>query len=83
MAGPSEELSCKELVELITNYLEGALSAPDRQRFEEHLSVCPGCREYLAQMRQTIRAVGRLSEESLPPKAREQLLDVFRNWKRQ
>lgn len=79
---PTEEMSCKELVELITDYLEGSLSAPERQRFEEHLDLCPGCRNYLDQMRQTIRTMGRLSEESLSPQARDQLLQVFRDWKR-
>jgi predicted anti-sigma-YlaC factor YlaD len=76
------ELTCQELVELVTDYLEGALSAAQRARFEEHLSMCTGCRNYLAQMRQTIRLAGKLSEESIAPQAREDLLGVFRNWKK-
>ena len=76
------ELTCQELVELVTEYLEGSLSAPARARFEEHLAMCAGCRNYLAQMRRTISALGRLSEESISPQARDDLLGVFRNWKK-
>ena len=76
------DLTCQELVELVTDYLEGALSAQQRARFEDHLSKCTGCRNYLAQMRQTIKLAGKLSEESLTPQARDDLLGVFRNWKK-
>jgi len=76
------ELTCQELVELVTDYLEGALSAQERARFEEHLSKCTGCRNYLAQMRLTISSLGRLSEESIAPQARDDLLGAFRNWKK-
>jgi predicted anti-sigma-YlaC factor YlaD len=75
------DLTCQELVELVTDYLEGVLSAPQRARFEEHLAKCTGCRNYLAQMRQTIKLAGQLSEESIPAQARDDLLGVFRNWK--
>ena len=75
------ELTCQELVELVTDYLEGALSAAQRARFEEHLTKCTGCRNYLAQMRETIKLAGKLSEEALAPQARDDLLGVFRNWK--
>ena len=81
MASPAD-MTCKELVELVTEYLEGAMSAAEWQRFEQHLNQCSGCRTYLEQMRQTIQSVGRLSEESLPPAARDQLLHVFRNWEK-
>ncbi len=74
-------MSCKELVEVITDYLEDALPKADRIRFEAHLADCPGCRLYLDQMRLTIRAVGRLTEESIPAEARDSLLRAFRNWK--
>jgi predicted anti-sigma-YlaC factor YlaD len=57
---PTDEMTCKELVELVTEYLEGTLSALDCGRFEEHLAECPGCHTYLQQMRQTIRVLGRL-----------------------
>ena len=77
----SQEMSCKELVEVITDYLEGTLPAPDRTRFEEHLRICPGCQIYLVQMRQVIATLGKLSEENIPPNARDDLLRVFRDWK--
>jgi anti-sigma factor RsiW len=78
---PSSELTCQELVELVTDYLEDALPPADRLRFEDHLGICPGCATYLDQMRITIQAAGHISEESLDPVVRDQLLDLFRNWK--
>jgi anti-sigma factor RsiW len=77
-----EELSCRELVELVTDYLEGALPPEERRRFEAHLDGCDGCQDYLEQMRQTIRATGMLSEEAIAPEARAALLALFRAWKR-
>ena len=74
------EMPCQELVELLTDYLEGALSQVDRERFEEHLKSCRHCRTYVEQMRQTIRALGRLPEASIPEKAKAELLEAFRNW---
>jgi anti-sigma factor RsiW len=74
------EMPCQELVELITDYLEGALSYVDRERFEEHLKACRHCRTYLEQMRQTIRALGGLPETSIPEKAKAELLEAFRGW---
>ncbi len=76
-----EQLSCRELVELVTDYVEGALSEEERLRFDEHIGICAGCRIYLEQMRQTIVVVGRLSEESLAPDAERVLLDAFRGWR--
>ena len=76
------DLTCQELVELVTDYLEESLSAAQRARFEEHLAKCTGCRNYLAQMRQTIKLTGKLTEESITPQARDDLLGVFRNWKK-
>lgn len=78
----NNELSCKELVEIITEYLEGTLPPPERIRFEAHLKDCEGCRNYLGQMRQTIHAVGTLSGESLAPTAQQELLQLFRGWKK-
>ena len=75
-------ITCQEFVELVTDYLEGTLAAGDHVRFEQHLTVCPGCADYLDQMRQTINTAGRLGEESLDPTARDQLLELFRDWKR-
>ena len=72
------EMTCKELVEVITDYLEGALPAEDRARFERHLGKCEGCHAYLDQMRGTINALGHLPPESLSPEAESALLDAFK-----
>ena len=74
------EIPCRELVELITDYLEDELSPIDRARFEAHLADCEACRTYLEQLRQTVRVLGRLPEESLSPEARSTLLAAFRDW---
>jgi predicted anti-sigma-YlaC factor YlaD len=77
-----DELSCQELVELVTDYLEDTLSPVDRARFEAHLGGCEACSIYLDQMRTTIRVAGSLSEDAIPPAARGELLQAFRDWKR-
>jgi predicted anti-sigma-YlaC factor YlaD len=82
MSGIHGELTCQELVELVTDYLDGALPPEARARFDEHLGECPGCRDYLEQMRVTVRLSGRLAEERVAPAAREALLAAFRGWKR-
>ena len=74
-------LSCRELVELVTDYLEGALPARARRRFDEHIAGCPHCTAYLEQMQITIRTVGRLREDAIDPAARDELLAVFRDWR--
>jgi anti-sigma factor RsiW len=74
-------LSCQELVELITDYLEGALAPADAQRFERHLAGCDGCTAYVEQMRATIAALGHLPPESLSPQAERELLAAFRDWR--
>jgi anti-sigma factor RsiW len=76
------EMPCRELTELITDYLEDRLSPVDRARFEAHLAECEACRTYLGQFRQTIRVLGRLPEESLSADARNALLGAFRGWSR-
>jgi anti-sigma factor RsiW len=76
------DLACAELVELITDYLEGELPARDRRRFEVHLTACDGCDVYLEQMRHTISVTGRLREEDVPPDLEERLLVAFEGWKR-
>ena len=76
-----EELSCRELVELVTDYFEDALPASDRERFEDHLARCGGCTRYVDQMRATIAAVGRLEPEAIPAEAEDALLAAFRDWK--
>jgi anti-sigma factor RsiW len=74
-------MTCRELVELVTDYLEDRLAEGDRRRFDEHLDECPDCREYVEQMRQTVGALGTLSEESLSAPARDALLDAFQAWR--
>ena len=78
----SDDLTCHELVELVTDYLEDALTPVERARLDAHLDVCPGCREYLAQIRQTISVMGVLPADSIDPQMRDRLLDVFREWRR-
>ena len=75
------ELVCQQVVELVTDYLEGALSDVDRRRFEGHLSGCPHCTEYLAQMRETIRLAGRITPEDLTPDMRTDLTDLYYRWR--
>ena len=79
----ADALTCRELVELVTDYLEDMLPAADRARFEAHLAGCSGCRHYLAQMNATIEVMGALTEENIPARGRDELLDAFRNWKRE
>jgi anti-sigma factor RsiW len=79
---PTDEISCKELVELVTEYLEGTLPPSERERFETHLGTCSGCTNYLQQMRQTIHTVGHLTEETIAPQARDELLQIFKGWKK-
>ena len=76
------DLSCRELVELVTEYLEGRLPLEERTRFELHLGYCHYCRTYLRQMRQVLETAGELTEESVTPEARTSLLAAFRDWKR-
>jgi anti-sigma factor RsiW len=78
----ADDLECRVLVEIVSDYLDGALPEEDRERFDAHLEVCEGCRRYLDQMRTTIRVVGTLSEDVLDPGAKDQLLQLFRDWNR-
>ena len=75
------DLTCRELVEIVTDYFEGRLPPDDRLRFDEHLLDCPGCANYVEQMRETIRLTGVLREGDVPAPAREELLEAFRHWK--
>jgi len=81
MTGQAAEMTCQELVELVTEYLEGTLAPAERERIETHLQTCDGCTTYLEQMRQLIAALGRLTEETIPEDAKRALLDAFRDWK--
>jgi anti-sigma factor RsiW len=77
----SEDLACQEVVELITDYLEGSLSRRDRARMEHHLAGCPDCTAYLKQMRTTIRLTGTLSTSDLTPEMREDFGELYRRWR--
>ena len=81
MTNGVEQLSCQELVELVTDYLEGALPEEERARFEQHVGPCDGCREYVEQMRTTIELAGRIEPRELSPEAERALLAAFRHWK--
>jgi anti-sigma factor RsiW len=76
-----EELSCQELVELVTAYLDGSLPQTERARVEEHLADCEPCRVYIEQFERTIGLTGRLGVEDVPPEAAEALLLAFRGWR--
>jgi anti-sigma factor RsiW len=77
-----EPISCQDVVELVTDYLEGAMSPEDVARFEHHLSLCEGCVFYVEQIRMTIAAVGRIGEEDVPPDVRDDLVAAFRDFQR-
>ena len=79
----TEHLSCQEIVELVTSYIEQRLPADDSALFEEHIVFCDACEFYLDQMRTTVAAVGRIPEEDVPPETRDRLLTAFREWRRQ
>ena len=72
---------CKEIVELVTDYLEDRMALADRTRFEQHLAYCGACRVYLEQIRQSIRVAGATSDAGLSPEAQEELVRLFRGWK--
>ena len=78
----SETLTCQELVEIVTEYLEDALTPEDGAGFEAHLSACKNCTAHFDQMRQTIALVGHLSEETIPEEGKAELLELFRDWKK-
>ena len=81
MTLPEDDLPCQELVELVTDYLEGRLPESERQRFDAHLQACSGCRNYLEHMRLMIQAVGALRAESIEPEMKDRLLGAFRDWR--
>lgn len=75
-----QPLDCNELVELVTDYLDGTLDLHTRARFDEHLLGCDGCANYLQQFRTTVATLGRVSEDAIDPAFRDKLLDAFKNW---
>ena len=74
-------MNCREVVELMTDYLEGALSAADRARFEEHVAGCDGCTAYLAQLRTARMLMGKVAYEPVPEPMKAELVNAFRDWK--
>ena len=80
MTSPND-MTCQELVELVTEYLENTLPPAERERFEAHIGVCGPSRTYIAQMEQTIRLSGKLTEDAIAPDVQQELLRTFRNWK--
>jgi anti-sigma factor RsiW len=79
----TEYLSCQELVELVTDYLEGALPPVELARFEAHIAACDGCARYLEQIRETVRLTGTLTVDDLTPQAESTLVEAFRSWGQQ
>jgi anti-sigma factor RsiW len=79
---PMRDIPCREIVEIVTDYIEGVMPARLRKRFEAHLAGCPGCQTYVEQMREVIARTGKLREEDVPPEVMERLLGTFRGWKR-
>jgi len=82
MAESADHLSCQEVVELVTEYLDESLPAEDASLFEQHLNFCEGCVWYVDQLRTTVETVGEIREEQIPPEAKERLLGAFRDWRR-
>ena len=82
MAETEQHITCQEVVELITDYLEAALPSDEASLFEQHLNFCDGCVQYVEQMRTTVAAVRRLTPQDVPDDTRERLLTAFQHWKR-
>ena len=78
----AEDLECRQVVEAVTDYLEGAMAPRDRLRFDHHLALCEGCQDYLEQMRTVIRVAGRPVADAVPPETMAWLLRAFRDWRR-
>jgi anti-sigma factor RsiW len=76
----ARDLTCREVIDLLTDYVEDALPAEERRRVEAHLANCDGCTTYLEQVRETIRLTGMLTEEQVPDGEKRRLLAAFRDW---
>ena len=81
MAESHDHITCQEVVELVTDYLEGALGTEEADLFEQHINFCDGCDWYVDEMRRTVAAVGKIEEEQLAPETRDKLMTAFRDWK--
>jgi len=77
---PRPGMVCQRAVELVTDYLEGALTPAQRRRFEAHLAGCPDCPEYLAQLRAVIALAGSITPDDLTPHMRGALIGLYRQW---
>ena len=75
--------NCQQIVELVTEYLDGSLQPTERLAFERHVTICPPCRGYLAQLRKIRKMGGTLREDDLPQPLRDDLVKAFRTWKTQ
>ena len=78
----ADDLACNAAVEIMTEYLEGALPAPAARRLERHLETCPGCSEYLEQLRGVADALGGFTADTLPPDMRGDLIAAFRDFRK-
>jgi anti-sigma factor RsiW len=78
----ADHITCQEVVELVTEYLDRALPADETTLFEQHLNFCDGCVVYVEQMRSAVATVGHVREEDVPPEAKERLMAAFREWRR-
>jgi len=81
MVDSHDHITCQEVVELVTDYFEGALSTEEADLFEQHINFCEGCDWYVDEMRTTVASVGKVTEEEIPDETREKLLTAFRDWK--
>jgi anti-sigma factor RsiW len=82
MSKSGDHITCQEVVELVTDYLDGALPSEQISVFEQHLNFCDGCLWYVDQLRTTVATVGQIREEDVPAETRERLVTAFREWKR-
>lgn len=73
--------TCQQLVELVTDYLDGGLPAAERLAFERHVAICPPCRGYLGQLRRIAAVSGELREDDVPERLRDEVLSAFRDWR--
>jgi|1186.fasta_scaffold91640_2 anti-sigma factor RsiW len=75
------DITCQQAVGLVTDYLDGALSPAERDKFEAHLAECDACTEHVKQIRVTVAVTGHVAEDDLDPLAREDLMDLYRRWR--
>jgi anti-sigma factor RsiW len=81
MAESHDHISCQEVVELVTDYLDQALPADEASLFEQHINFCDGCIWYVEQIKSTAEALGEVREEDISPEAKDRLMSAFREWR--